>query len=167
MAVAELIGAAIGTLLLIVVAYLLVGNVLATSEIVANAQKDLTLVNEIRLRTGFDIEDTQIEYDESTPVRINFTIKNTGNEIISDFIHMDVFTHYTGQNGYEHYSYQKNDPGTPGIWTIEYFTNDFIHPYQLDPGETMKCNATIKSVYKPEIIQISTNNGVFASKQIP
>ena len=44
MAVAEIIGTAIGTMLIIIVAYLLVGNVLNAAEVVSNAQKDMTLL---------------------------------------------------------------------------------------------------------------------------
>ena len=43
MAVAEIIGAAVGVLLLIIVAYIVVGSTLTTAETVSFAQKDLTL----------------------------------------------------------------------------------------------------------------------------
>ncbi len=55
MAVADLIGAAVGVLLLVLVAYILVGSTLSTAEIVSNAQKDLTLHDEARLHTDFII----------------------------------------------------------------------------------------------------------------
>jgi len=166
MAVAEIIGAAVGTLLLITVAYLLVGNVLATSEIVVNAQKDLTSVNEIRLRTDITIESASIWDYGVDDLRVNFSVRNTGNEILSDFEHTDVYTHYIGQDGYQHYTYDKENPDFEGKWAIQRFENDYIHPNELDPGELMWCSAKYTPGNTPIIIQISTNNGVFASKQI-
>ena len=61
MAVAELIGAAIGVLLLVMVAYLLVGSTLSTAELMVTAQKDVTLQQESRMHTLFSITD-QAEY---------------------------------------------------------------------------------------------------------
>ncbi len=43
MAVAELIGATVGVIILVLVAYVLVGSTLSTAQTVAEAQKDLTL----------------------------------------------------------------------------------------------------------------------------
>ena len=70
MAVAEIIGAAIGVLLLVVVAYLLVGGTLNAAETVGNAQKDLTLLNEARMRTSITISDTEI-IDPNLNLRYN------------------------------------------------------------------------------------------------
>jgi len=53
MAGAEIIGAAISVLLLILVGYFLIGSALTTAETVASAQKDITLQNEARLQTVF------------------------------------------------------------------------------------------------------------------
>jgi len=52
MAVSEIIGAAVGILLLVIVAYVIVGGTLTAGETIATAQKDLTLQNEARLRTS-------------------------------------------------------------------------------------------------------------------
>ncbi len=55
MAVADLIGAAVGVILLVIVAYLLVGSVISTAEIVTNAQKSAHCRKKRRLRTDFTI----------------------------------------------------------------------------------------------------------------
>ena len=102
MAVAEIIGTAIGTMLLIIVAYLLVGNVLNTAEVVSNAQKDLTLLSESRLHTDLSITNVKVSGNA-----INLTIKNTGTEIISDFPHTDIFVYTVGGPGYSQYLYNK------------------------------------------------------------
>ncbi|MEI7858024.1 MAG: hypothetical protein WCH85_11055 [Methanomicrobiales archaeon] len=101
MAVAEIIGAAIGVLLLVIVAYMLVGSVLTTAEVVTTAQKDLTLHDEIRLRTAFTISDTS-----SPDTNFTYKISNNGTEIISDFKHMDVLVKDTGG---VYYLYQWDD----------------------------------------------------------
>ena len=57
MAVAGIIAAAVGVMLLIVVGYVVVGATITTAETVTNAQKDVTLQNEIRLGTAIVITD--------------------------------------------------------------------------------------------------------------
>jgi archaeal flagellar protein FlaF len=96
MAVAELIGAAIGVLLLVMVAYLLVGSTLSTAELVVTAQKDVTLQQEARMHTHLTITD-----QKNTNSIILANITNTGTEIISDFKHMDILVYDTGLNSYQ------------------------------------------------------------------
>jgi len=157
MAVAEIIGAAIGVMLLLVVAYVVVSGTLTAGETVATAQKDLTLQNEARLRTSISLNRLEI----NTTSVLNFSVTNTGNEIISDFDHTDIYT-WDGDSsqGYQNYKYDKYNTGTPGNWskTIE---NDLIHPEQLDPGEKMW--VTVNYFGAKEIwFQITTGNGVYA-----
>jgi flagellar protein FlaF len=157
MAVAEIIGAAIGVLLLVVVAYILVGSTLSTAELVVSAQNDLTIHHEQRLRTNLEITDKMIEGSA-----INFSVENTGNEIISDFVHVDVLSYDGVTPGYTEYIYQKDVIPTSGYWSITRFDNDYLHPKSLDPGETMWCMATF-SGDTPLWFQITTANGVSAS----
>ena len=159
MAVAEIIGSAVGAMLLIVVAYLLIGSVLNTAEVVSSAQKDLTLISEVRLQT--DIQITNVAVDGNV---INLTVKNTGNQIITDFPHTNVFLHtISGTPGYQIYTYDPNPAGTSsGNWTKS-IINDYIHPGELDPGETMYVNVFTDSILVPFNVGICTNNGVYAS----
>jgi flagellar protein FlaF len=157
MAVAEIIGAAVGVLLLVAVAYILVGTTLSTAELVVSAQNDLTLQNEQRLRTDLVISEKMIDGNA-----INFSVINTGNEIISNFQHVDVYSYVTGDTGYQYYRYDKYATGDDGNWTITRFENDYLHPKSLDPGETMWCLANFSGT-NPIWIQIATANGVSAS----
>jgi len=158
MAVAEIIGAAVGVMLLVVVAYLLVGSVITTAEVVSTAQKDLTLQNEARMKTDFSIYEKR---DDG--FFIYFNITNTGNEIISDFDHMDLYSYYDGQDGYQRYKYDKYNIGTEaGNWSIMKFQDDYVHPRQLDPGEKMWCMA-VSSSNSNVWIELVSGNGVFDS----
>ncbi len=80
MAVAGIIAAAVGVMLLIVVGYVVVGATITTAETVTNAQKDVTLQNEMRLGTAIVITDP-----ENSSSIITSNVTNTGTEIISDF----------------------------------------------------------------------------------
>jgi archaeal flagellar protein FlaF len=163
MAVAEIIGAAIGVLLLVVVAYILVGSTLTAAETVVNAQKDLTILNEARLKTDIRLNKDEVSI---TGKGLNFSVTNTGNEIVSDFDHVDVYTSDGSISEYQHYTYDKDKTGTVGTWTVIKIDNDSIHPNQLDPGE----KAWIMAVFSgtdPIWVQFATNNGVYAQTTFP
>jgi flagellar protein FlaF len=160
MAVAEIIGAAVGVLLLVVVAYMLVGNVVSTAEIVTTAQKDLTLQNEARMRTAINVSIVSVE-----GLALNFSVSNRGSEILHDFSHMDVYTHAIGQEGYSSYTYDTTRSGAGGTWSIVVIDKDYIHPISLDPGETMYARAYFSGA-TPNWVQFSTDNGVSASAVI-
>lgn len=163
MAVAEIIGAAIGVLMLVVVAYILVGSTLTAGETVVNAQKDLTLINEARLKTDINLNKAEISITGSG---LNFSVTNTGNEIISDFDHVDLYTYNNSMSEYQHYTYDKEKSGATGTWRIIKIDNDYIHPNQLDPGEKAWIMATF-SGNNPIWVQVATNNGVYAQTTFP
>jgi flagellar protein FlaF len=153
MAVSEIIGAAVGILLLVIVAYIIVGGTLTAGDTIASAQKDLTLQNEARLRTSISLNKTEIT---NTTSELDFSVTNNGNEIISDFSHMDIFT-WDGvtPSGYQNYIY-----GTS--WSIDRIDNDFIHPNELDPGEKAWIRLSFSGI-KPVWLQVTTSNGVYNS----
>jgi archaeal flagellar protein FlaF len=156
MAVSEIIGAAVGILLLVIVAYVVVGSTLTAAETVANAQKDLTLQNEARLRTSISLNKSEIT---NTTSELDFSVTNTGNEIIADFDHMDMFT-WDGVSapGYNHNVYGSG-------WSIDRIDNDFIHPQQLDPGEKMWVRLSYDGD-KPVWLQVTTSSGVYTSTYV-
>ncbi len=127
MAVAELIGAAVGVLLLIIVAYVVVGSTLSAAETVSNAQKDLTQLNEARLRTSITLNKTETNHSGQG---LNFSVVNTGSEVISDFTHMDILISTGGQSGgYQRMTYDSSTCGIPGTWCINgNLVPDTIHP---------------------------------------
>ena len=156
MAVAEIIGAAIGVMMLVIVAYVLVGSVLTAAEVVNNAQKDLTLLNEARMRTDISIYPSSARILEPN---LTFCLNNTGSEIIRDFTQMDVFS--TNSTGMQHYTTGNG----VGYWTSIQFDRDFVHPGMLDPGEAVWINATYVGE-KPATVLITTGNGVYTSTTI-
>ena len=158
MAVAGIIAAAVGVMLLIVVGYVVVGATITTAETVTNAQKDVTLQNEIRLGTGIVITDP---LQSSSNITSNVT--NSGTEIISDFRHMDVIVYDTGSNNYQVCTYDAS--GSPGTWDITNRYQDFIHPSELDPGEKYQIRVAT-SGSSPSWFQITTGNGVYASAYV-
>jgi archaeal flagellar protein FlaF len=157
-AVAGIIAAAVGVMLLIVVGYVVVGATITTAETVTNAQKDVTLQNEMRLGTAIVITDP---IKSSSNITSNVT--NTGTEIISDFRHMDVIVYDTGSNDYQVCTY--NSGGNPGTWDIANRYQDFIHPSELDPGEKYQIRVATGGS-SPYWFQITTSNGVYASAYV-
>ena len=160
MAVAGIIAAAVGVMLLIVVAYVVVGATMTTAETVTSAQKDVTLQNEVRLGTALAISDPT---HNSSNITSNIT--NTGTEIINDFRHMDVLVYDSGSNGYQICTYDSGGSGTSGTWYISSHYLDFIHPSELDPGEKYQIRVAT-SGSSPYWFQITTGNGVYASAYV-
>jgi flagellar protein FlaF len=161
MAVGEIIGAAIGILMLIIVAYLVVGSTLSTAELVVNTQKDVTNQNEMRLNTVMILN----PYFHPTSLSFNVSLNNTGNEIIGDFTHMDVYSTDSLSSDYQRYTYDRSG-NVAGTWTIERIDRDFVHPQMLDPGESMWICATY-SGETPVWALVSTGNGVTAAGSLP
>jgi flagellar protein FlaF len=160
LAVAGIIAAAVGVMLLIVVGYVVVGATITTAETVTSAQKDVTLQNEMRLGTAIVITDAE---NNSSIIRSN--ISNTGTEIISDFNHMDVLVYDTGSKDYQVCTYDASSSGTPGTWEISNRYQDFIHPFELDPGEKYQVQVSTLGSF-PDWFQITTSNGVYASAYV-
>jgi archaeal flagellar protein FlaF len=157
MAAAGIIGTAVGIILLIVVAYVVVGATLTAAETVSNAQKDVTLQNQMRIGTAFTISD---QIHNSSIIYSNVT--NTGTEIIRDFNHMDILVYDKVSNDYQACIYNDIDTGTPGTWYISEHYQDYIHPSELDPGEKYQFRINTKGT-SPEWFQITAGNGVYAS----
>jgi len=157
MAVAGIIAAAVGVILLIIVAYIVVGGSISAAETVTSAQKDVTLRNEIRLGTAVLITDPV-----HSSANISSNITNAGTEIISDFTHMDVLVFDSVSNEYHICTYNPGETGSPGSWYIANRYQDFIHPFELDPGEKYRILVTTRGS-SPEWFQITTGNGIYAS----
>ena len=151
MAGAEIIGAAVGVLLLILVGYFLIGSALTTAETVASAQKDITLQNEARLQTVFSMSAVYSSPD------LTITIVNTGSETIGNFNHMDVYVTPSGGGSPEYHSFTTSGISYTG-WNCTSISPDNIHPGMLDPDETMEIK--IKYGLTPTAVSVSTAMGV-------
>ncbi len=136
MGFASIVASAIGIILLIVTAYVLVSGVLVASETVVAAQKDMTAIQVKMLGTSLEIT-------EATNASI--TVDNNGNEPIRDFEDMDIYIRLT----------------EGGAWTLYRFSTDWsiIPSTQLDPGEEaiISLNTGLTS---PSNVKIVTPNGV-------
>jgi flagellar protein FlaF len=157
MAAAGIIGTAVGVILLIVVAYVVVGATLTAAETMSNAQKDVTLQNQMRIGTAFTITD---ERHNSSVIYSNVT--NTGTEIIRDFNHMDILVYDGVSKDYQICNYNKTISGTQCTWEISEQYQDYIHPSELDPGEKYQFRVNTMG-FSPDWFQITTGNGVYAS----
>jgi len=157
MAVGELIGAAVGVMLLVYVAYMLVGSVIMTAETVTSAQNDMGQVQEERMRTMINLSVDQVV---DTTVYLNVT--NTGGEPISDLTHLDVMTSAgTGVPIYHHYT---TGALSSPVWTYQSITPDYVHPGQLDPGEVLTLSVT--DAARPVWAEVVTPNGVSSIVQV-
>jgi flagellar protein FlaF len=156
MAAAGIIGTAVGLILLIVVAYVVVGATLTTAETVTNAQKDVTLQNQMRIGTAFTITD---EIYNNSIIYANVT--NSGTEIIRDFNHMDILLYSNESNTYQICIYNTTN-GAQCTWVISEHYQDYIHPSELDPGEKYQFQVNT-GTFSPDWFQITSDNGVYAS----
>jgi flagellar protein FlaF len=156
LAAAGIIGTAVGLILLIVVAYVVVGATLTAAETVTNAQKDVTLQNQMRIGTAFTITD-QI-YNNSV---IYANVTNTGTEIIRDFNHMDILLYSNESDKYQICIYNTTY-GAQCTWEISEHYQDYIHPSELDPGEKYQFRVNT-GTFSPDWFQITSGNGVYAS----
>jgi flagellar protein FlaF len=165
MAVAEIIGAAIGIALLVIVAYVIVGGTLSAGETIASAQKDLSQLSEVRMRTSITLNKSETSLAGQG---LNFSVTNTGNEMIGDFTHMDILVRTGAESGgYQYLTYNATTCGIDGTWCIYGdLIPDAIHPRQLDPGEKMWVWATFTGG-SPVWFQVTTGNGINAQTTYP
>ena len=156
MGTASLVATAIGVLLLIITAYVLAGGTITVAEVVATAQRDSVNLHEVRMRTAIEIRSAILETNSST---LFVSVENTGNELLDDYDHTDVFLLMDGIP--EHCAYHS------GIypWTILSIQPDAIHPGQLDPGEVMNISIPYGES-PPTWIQVTTSSGVSDSQYV-
>jgi flagellar protein FlaF len=138
MAVGEIIGAAIGALVLIYIAYVLVGGMLTTVETVTLAQTEVTHMNEDRLNTALGLTSHAVDGETVT-----ITLNNTGSVVIGNFTHMDL---YLGDGSTQPTLFRHSSAGTSPNWTDQGIFSgglaELVHPGELDPGEELVMQAS-------------------------
>lgn len=158
---ASLIATAVALVLLIITAYVVVGGILATSDIVTLSQAERFNLQEKRLHTSIDISDIIVTNETHS---FNMTVDNDGNEKISHFKYMDIYMIYPGTQPilvpYTETQWSEN------TWYASQITPDSIHPNELDPGESMMITVTYTPGTIPSWIKIATPNGVYDSAYI-
>lgn len=156
MAGADVIEAAIGITLLIIVSYVVIGSIMTTAEVVSNTQKDMTLVQEERLGTAIGI--VYANYHTGTGI-MDFQIKNMGNEIIN-YTTLEVM----GTWGTDAPVFYKYGNGYSGTWHCIGIDPDTIHPKYVDPNEVL--NGEIYDIGLPThpiVFGAITPNGIINS----
>jgi hypothetical protein len=158
MAAASLVASALGIVLILVTAYILVGGTVMTSETVVNAQKDMTALQVKMIGTTMDIT----AVSSSNPRYI--TIENTGSESIRNFEQVDVFLTFLDSAPT---IYRYNADGGIGYWKKEIIVPDHIHPRQWDPGEVLNMSVEYPVEAGTLIeVRITTGNGASAVRAI-
>jgi flagellar protein FlaF len=154
MAYASIIASAIGILLLIITAYVLVGGVLTTTQVAMNAQSDMTAVHMKMLGTSMKIDSTSVE--NSSPNVIYLNLKNSGSELI-DLSQTDVFL-IMKDTGTAPILIPKGSSGVR-TWSVDPNT------IQWRPTRVLNMSVRYDGTY-PVIIQLTTGNGVSAITEV-
>jgi flagellar protein FlaF len=154
MGAGSLVTTAISIVLLVIVAYAIIGGVLVTADVVATAHKDQVQVQESRLHTSIAIVGHSA--DAGT---LYLDVANTGNEPVLEFEQMAVFTAVESTTPV-YYPY--NAAGGAGTWSWVSIEPDTIHPHELDPGETINISVMYEGS-EPDWAQVTTPNGISAS----
>ncbi|MBP1927898.1 flagellar protein FlaF [Methanolinea mesophila] len=153
MAAASLVATALGIILLLVTGYVLVGGALTSSQVVMDAQKDMTAAQVEIMGTGMEINGVTLS---GNPFYIQ--VRNTGNVPILDFEHTDIFLFPPNDVPVRiHYS----AAGGGNTWQKFSINPDVIYQNQWDPGEEMNISVSYSGT-APKAVKITTANGVSA-----
>jgi len=138
MGFASIVATALGIILLIVTAYVLVSGVLVASETVVDAQKDMTELQVKMLGTSLDITNASTQ---------EVIVYNSGNEPVRDFTNLDLYI----DNG--------------GGWVLYRYNTDWTaNKSYMNPGKSIAISHTIGSPYEVKIV---TPNGISAYGEAP
>jgi archaeal flagellar protein FlaF len=159
MAAASLVGSAIGIILLIVTAYVLVAGALTVSQVAISAQTDMTGVQKEILGTSLSI--TNSSSNQSSPIIL--VLNNTGREVIRPITKMDVFG-YESTPGKVRYQYSRS--GSSGTWQNGTIMPDTINPNLWDPDESLTITIVPNASGTVSWVQVTTPNGISASKYL-
>ena len=151
MAAASLVATALGIILLLVTGYVLVGGALTSSQVMMEAQKDMTAAQVEMLGTGMEIQGVS-----TSPLYIQ--VLNSGNIPILDFDHIDIFLFQSGANPTR---IEYSSGGEVNTWKKVDINPDAIYRNQWDPGEVLNISVTYSGP-TPGAVQITTANGVSA-----
>jgi flagellar protein FlaF len=153
----ELIGAAIGALILIIVAYVLIGSTLSAAEITASAQRDMTHLQEARLDTHITVTVKSIS---SKDTNLTFYIDNTGNAPITDLNDMDVIIG-DASGDIQRFYFGGTTSTDNFAWTAT--GNSILIGSTLTGTLSLPSAWTPQKTWVPTWIEVVTANGVYAS----
>jgi archaellum component FlaG (FlaF/FlaG flagellin family) len=166
MAGVDVIEAAIGITLLLIVSYVVIGSITTAAVTVTSAQNDITQSQLDRIGTSIMIADYHYHGPFSVTYYIDFRVKNTGNQVINDPDKMDLMV-IRGSNPPLLYKYGSGSSGSnswyyDGNYDIDITQGaEIINPGQWDPGEMMYVHYEVD--YQPnsssDYIQFVLPNG--------
>jgi len=168
MAGADVIEAAIGITLLLIVSYVVLGGITTAGDMVSTAKKDMTLMQEERLGTSITIADYHYDIIAGPIYEIHFRVLNNGNQVIRNIDKMNV-VFYHGSDTPKLLINGSGEVGTNTWKMIELerdsgWHNEVINPNQWDPGEYLF--GEIQVNYVPsnvDLLEVILANGVTAS----
>jgi flagellar protein FlaF len=150
MAAATLVASAVGILILVITAYVVMGGTIALAETVTTSQKALAERVASRIHTGVAI--TGASANDTLKV-VFLDVENTGSETVSGLDEMGVFLLHNGEPVYY--------TNTSGAWWYR-ISPDAVHPSQLDPDEVMNISVTY-TMDEPTWAKVVTGNGAYDS----
>jgi len=168
MAGADVIEAAIGITLVLIVSYVVLGGITTAGDMVSTARKDMTLLQEERLGTSITIADYHYDVIGGPTYEIHFRVLNNGNQVIRNINKTEVFFYH----GSDTPKLLINGSGTVGTntWTwIELDWDSVGHSEkvilnQWDPGEYLFCEIQVNYVPSDvDMLDVILANGVTAS----
>jgi len=150
MAAATLVASAVGILILVITAYVVMGGTITLSETVTTSQKALVGQEAARLHTRVEITGASVV----DALKVAFLeVKNTGSETVRNPDEMGLILLHSGEP-----VFYTNSSGT---WWYR-ISPDAIHPGQLDPDEVMNISVTYTAV-APTWAKVVTGNGMYDS----
>jgi flagellar protein FlaF len=159
---ASLVATAIALVLLIITAYVVVGGILATSDMVSMSQTERFRLQEQRMHTSIDISDIRVSNETHS---VDVILYNNGNEKVSQFKYVDIYMIY--HPGTQPILIPYSDTsGKDNTWYASQITPDIVHPKELDPGETMTMTVSYAAGVTPLWIKVATPNGVYDSAYV-
>lgn len=158
---ASLIATAVALVLLIFTAYVVVGGILATADIVTMSQNEKYSLQENRMRTSIDISGITVSNETNS---LEIVVNNCGNEKISKFMYMDIYM--INQGAQPKLIPYTETPAIENTWTVSQINPDSVHPNELDPGESATMTVTYSAGVTPLWVKVTTPNGVYDSAYI-
>jgi len=166
---ADVIEAAIGITLLLIVSYVVLGGITTAADKVSSAKKDMTLLQDERLGTSITVADYHYDIIAGPIYEIHFRALNNGNQVIRNIDQMNVVLYH----GSDTPKLLINGSGTVGTntWKMIELERDsgwhieVINPNQWDPGEYLFGEIQVNA-YEPtnvDLLDVILANGVKAS----
>ncbi|MDD1634697.1 MAG: flagellar protein FlaF [Methanomicrobiales archaeon] len=150
MSAATLIASAVGILILIITAYVVMGGTITLVDTVTASQKALTERQVDLIHTRIEI--TGASADDILN-QVFLDVENTGSETVTGLDGMAVLLLHNGEPIYY--------TNSSGAWWYR-ISPDTVHPNQLDPDEVMNLSVTYTGD-TPTWVKVVTENGVYDS----